>query len=238
MATYRSHTATSFTATDTFLVTKPSGTASGDQLLAFVAWRPPSVDTYGTMTPPSGWTLMHEQAANSGGRFKLYVYQKVAGGSEPSDYTWTSDISSGTRQMRIYIGAYQSVASGYEIADSAIQLNNTDDSTAEAPDVTADSTPALQVSFHVHGDGVTTGYFGTTASVSAGTIQGQYVDDANGGRLVMVLSDYGVTGTGTKTGITSTTSYGTSDSQGVTVLLRDSSYSPVTYKSYLMMRGM
>lgn len=229
MPTYRSHTEVSFAATDTFPVTKPSGVLEKERMLAFVVWRPPVADTYGVITAPSGWNLLLSQAAAAGGRVKLFVYEKLAGASEPADYTWTSDINSGTRQMRIYIGAYQkSTADQVDLDDYDLQLNSTADATAEAPDSVATVTPTLRVTFHLHGDGVTTGYFGATTSVSAGTIRGQYTDDGNGGRLIMALSDDAQTGTGTKTGTVATAAYGSTASFGVSLLLKDVSLA-VTY---------
>jgi hypothetical protein len=59
---------------------KPSGTAEGDLLLAFVCMR-----ANPTITPPSGWALI-EDVRNSA---LLAVYYKVAGSSEPSTYTFS-----------------------------------------------------------------------------------------------------------------------------------------------------
>ena len=56
---------------------KPSGVASGDLLLAgiYVTGSP-------TITPPSGWTLLRSTS-------KAYIYDKLAGSSEASSYTWS-----------------------------------------------------------------------------------------------------------------------------------------------------
>lgn len=65
---------------------KPTGVASGDVLVAavFIYENP----TAGVTTPPSGWTLI--SAANAAvGNVYQRIYLKVAGGSEPSSYTWT-----------------------------------------------------------------------------------------------------------------------------------------------------
>lgn len=226
MAAYRALTAESFAATDTFECDAPASIVVGEQLFAFLVWRPPSPDTYGTLTAPAGWTLEAEILAAVGGRVAVYVYSKVAGGSEPATYTWSTSINSGTRQMRIYIATYETVSAGHEIADFQSQLNTTDDSTAEAPNVLADSTPTLQISFHVHGDGVTTGYHSATTSVGAGTIRSQFTDSDNGGRLIMALSDVARTGTGTQSGVIATAGFGSTDSFGFSILLRDTTYVP------------
>lgn len=69
--------ATSLTGT----CTKPTGTATGDLLVAAVC-------TYDSPTPPSGWTQQAQE--NYAATYFLTIYTKAAGGSEPSDYTWTS----------------------------------------------------------------------------------------------------------------------------------------------------
>lgn len=69
-------------------VDKPAGTASGDVLIAFCMY-------YGQdagPTPPSGWTEIDYASevtpkTNSGHR--LHAWYRVAGGSEPSTYTWS-----------------------------------------------------------------------------------------------------------------------------------------------------
>lgn len=60
--------------------TKPTGTASGDLLLAFF------VSNSQNATPPSGWTEIADETIEV---FRLQVYYKVAGGSEPANYSFT-----------------------------------------------------------------------------------------------------------------------------------------------------
>jgi hypothetical protein len=65
---------------------KPGGTAQGDIMVAvFTAPYTGSL----TYTAPSGWTLASSH--NGGGSVSLWsgLYYKIAGGSEPSSYTWT-----------------------------------------------------------------------------------------------------------------------------------------------------
>lgn len=71
-------------------ITKPTNTASGDFLFATIA-----VDggSGNTITPPSGWTL--ELRTNDGTALALATYYKLAGASEPADYTWTLSPSAG-----------------------------------------------------------------------------------------------------------------------------------------------
>ena len=62
-------------------VSKVSGTASGHRMVAQVVINNTSV----TITPPSGWSLLTSGTATG---VKMAIYTKVAGGSEPSSYTF------------------------------------------------------------------------------------------------------------------------------------------------------
>jgi PKD-like domain len=58
---------------------KPAGVASGNVLIAAISQGNPSI------TAPSGWILISSSTNWS----PSYVYYKVAGASEPANYTWT-----------------------------------------------------------------------------------------------------------------------------------------------------
>jgi hypothetical protein len=73
------------TATTSLTITKPSGTVSGDVLVAFVNM----IRSSAINTPPSGWTTIEI----SGVFAYSHVYWKVAGASEPSSYTWDEGAS-------------------------------------------------------------------------------------------------------------------------------------------------
>jgi hypothetical protein len=77
-------------------VTKPTGTVSGDTLLAFVL-----IDTWGGLaSAPSGWTLDPNNAYPiTCGSTAVRVYRRIAGGSEPGSYAWT--LNGGTMGMVI-----------------------------------------------------------------------------------------------------------------------------------------
>jgi hypothetical protein len=61
-------------------VTKPTSTASGHLLLAFFT------SNSQNCTPPSGWTEISDEVVEV---FRLQVFYKVAGGSEPANYTFS-----------------------------------------------------------------------------------------------------------------------------------------------------
>src|SRR5260221_3587900 len=70
----------------TIVVNKPTGTLSGDVLVALLY-----VDTTGVVsTPPTGW-VQRDTLANGTNSFRAYTSSLVCGGSEPSTYTWTLD---------------------------------------------------------------------------------------------------------------------------------------------------
>lgn len=63
-------------------LTKPTGTASDDILIAFIAWED-DVEP----SAPAGWTL--KSSVSESTTFSGYLWWKRAGGSEPADYTFT-----------------------------------------------------------------------------------------------------------------------------------------------------
>jgi hypothetical protein len=64
------------------VIPTPTGIASGDLMLAFLA-----TTSSNTITAPDGWSLVDDEI---NGNYHYLVYSKVAGSSEPTDYTWTS----------------------------------------------------------------------------------------------------------------------------------------------------
>lgn len=75
------------------IISAPGGApaSAGELLLAAVVFD----KDLGSVTAPSGWTLVTELYSQDAATYNwLQVYRKVAGGSEPSSYTWT--FSTGT----------------------------------------------------------------------------------------------------------------------------------------------
>lgn len=93
-----------FSSVTDFTVTKPTGVASGDLLVAFMA--SPSATV--TWTLPTGWVEAVSQA--SGGSHRSLMAYKVAGSSEPSSYTFTA--SSGVNGMIACSAFYEDALSG------------------------------------------------------------------------------------------------------------------------------
>lgn len=74
---------------DTFTLTKPTGTAEGDLLVALISL------TASTITHPTGWTEVRVDDGY-GSTDKVRIAYKVAGGSEPASYQWDDGGASGT----------------------------------------------------------------------------------------------------------------------------------------------
>lgn len=66
------------------VVPKPTGTVQNDVMIAVLRW----AATVTNLTPPSGWTLLFDHTATGSVVF-MAAYFKLAGPSEPADYTWT-----------------------------------------------------------------------------------------------------------------------------------------------------
>ena len=114
-------------------ITKPTGVASGDVLIAMIAIRGGTGN--GTITMPSGsWSLVDR--TDSVTAITLAVYSLVAGTSEPPSYTWSW--SSGNQKSAGAIQAYHGVDTVTPIDAHAAQSESTPSATTHvAPSVTA-----------------------------------------------------------------------------------------------------
>jgi RHS repeat-associated protein len=137
---FRASANASATASTTLLVTKPAGVASGDALLAAV-----SVRGTPTITPPSGWSLIRSDPNTTVMTQALYV--KVAGGSEPANYTWT-------------FGASASAAVGGILAYTGVDPLNPVDTSGGQANASSSSITAPSVTTNVS-DELLLGAFGT-----------------------------------------------------------------------------
>ena len=73
-------------------VNVPTGTTTADVMVASIAVRPNTA----TITAPAGWTLLRRVNNASATASSLAVYYRVAGASEPANYTWTFSTSTGS----------------------------------------------------------------------------------------------------------------------------------------------
>jgi hypothetical protein len=132
------------TVTNGTTVSKPSGAAAGDLLLATL-----EVDEDpATVTAPSGWTLLQDTvgAPGTGNAFHTQVWWKLAGASEPSSYTWTV---SGGPWVDIGLLAYTNVNQTSPIDVSAGRNAGTT-STPATPAVTTSGSNEMVVALFVN----------------------------------------------------------------------------------------
>ena len=133
--------AASATTTGTTLtITKPSGTATNDVLVASIAVTPSTA----TITPPSGWTLVRRMDNAGPTSNSLAVYYKAAGASEPASYAWGLSGSSFT------VGGIQGftgidTASPLEVENGQSTASGT---THATPSITTSVANAMLVASH------------------------------------------------------------------------------------------
>ena len=119
-------------------VTKPTGTAQYDVLVAAIYWNSES----SSLSLPSGWSLISTSTMNS---IRVSLVYKVAGASEPSTYTFTASGGSPNQVNTVGIAAYRGCDRTSPIVDSAIQIDG-GDFVQDIPGTTGTGT---QVSFVV-----------------------------------------------------------------------------------------
>jgi len=141
------------TATNSGTCSAPSGVASGDIMVATVVW----FDSLGlTVTPPSGWTLFSTAeftVFTPGGPVHSKLYWKLAGGSEPADYTWT--ISAGP-YTEVGILAYSGVDNTTPIDASASDIGE-GGGTVTPPSITTTVANTVLLAFlHDYGNAMST----------------------------------------------------------------------------------
>ena len=124
---------------DALAVTKAVGAASGDVLVCCIYWETDS----NSITPPAGWTSALRQVNT--GLFMVEVFTKLAGGSEPSTYTFTPATNGQWRHasMVAYSGGTGSGTlvdvTGGSQGDGQLEANQT------APSVTTTGTDRMLV---------------------------------------------------------------------------------------------
>lgn len=116
----------------TLQITKPTGTVADDVLIFAVSLR---VNTAQTFAPPSGFVLIRNTSGITAGR--IATYYKVAGGSEPANYTmgWSST-SNATGCILGYSGVHTS---------STIEDNNGAYNSATGADIVIPSVSAADI---------------------------------------------------------------------------------------------
>ena len=105
--TLRDITTVGTNSTSTIVFTAPAGVTTGDLILVAFDLADPAA----TVTVPTGFTLVKDQLFNLNNKH-AFVYQKDAGASEPSTYSFTA---SAGNIIRGFCAAYQSSGGGVAI---------------------------------------------------------------------------------------------------------------------------
>lgn len=131
-------------------ITKPTGVASGDVLVAIVECGRES--TRGAQTGPAGWSNpvgVNDEADNL---INLQLWTKVATGSEPANYTWTN---TGGGAWAGTITAWTGVSNGGPTGASAANVDATPDTTFSHSGLTTQSANSVALYGYGVSDGAT-----------------------------------------------------------------------------------
>ena len=155
----------------------PNGTQSGDVMVAHVAVR----SAGNTITAPSGWTQVVRQDTSSS--LSTVAYEKVAGSSEPSNYTWsfgTSGEASGAIGSYIGVNTTNPVDVSHGQYNSA--TNNVDNSgvtTTAANDMLVYAVGVVQSTTVNPQSGFTEGSYTASNSLTTSEMS-QEIDSSSG----------------------------------------------------------
>lgn len=105
------------------VVNKPSGVVAGDVLVGIFC-----VPQGQTITNPSGFTTLNTQNASTG--VVIRTAYKVAGGSEPSTYTWMRSSSGNTKAATMLAFRGVDNANPIRVSNSAASANTTSHTSA------------------------------------------------------------------------------------------------------------
>jgi hypothetical protein len=123
--------------TTSISLSRPTGTATGDVMLALLDVRGTS-----TVTAPAGWTLIRTDTYTAS--LRLHAYWRVATASDPASWTWTF---SGSRLAAGAIHAYSGVNTANPIDASGGAPAPAASPTATAPSITTTVPNTMLVAF-------------------------------------------------------------------------------------------
>ena len=163
------------TASGSLTISRPTGAAAGDVLVAGITW----FGDHATYSPtaPSGWTVIRANGDNTIGQF---TYYRVVTASEPTSYTWTGRADSAAGGVTAYTGV-DTIA---PVNTSAGQVNSASAGQITAPSVTTTRNNVLLVGvFGIVGQhtftapsGMTTVWSGTSSGGGSASTQVSVLD--------------------------------------------------------------
>jgi hypothetical protein len=179
----------------TVTVNKPVGVVSGDLLVGI--WWAESTST--TFTPPTGWTNV---VSFTGANTRLLLSTYIAGGSEPSSYTFTQTVSGDiVGQIQAFQAGTFNAASPVSITATVVEGSST--ATFVAPTVTTTSTNSLLGTVYVNqgnNSGVSVAPSGMSTIALTSTSDGEYMAS-----YYQIIPSATATGTRTLTWVTAGT---------------------------------
>jgi len=136
-------------------IDRPTGTVEDDVMLACILFEAGSGAGWPSISAPSGWTLV--EAVGTTAFMHMEIYSRVAGGSEPADYTFTFVGGSGlfSNSSNAFIVSYSGANISTPVDDSVFQVNGSASADVECPSVTATVTDTMLVCFFGASDGST-----------------------------------------------------------------------------------
>lgn len=121
-------------------IPKPADTTEGDVLVAVV-----TTQNFPSITPPSGWTTIHQGTYGSPERLRVAVFGRIAGSSEPADYTFAH--ASGNSVLGA-IAAYYNPDEEFAGYDQLAFLHEQNTATPTAPEATVRDDASLAVAIY------------------------------------------------------------------------------------------
>lgn len=201
--------ATNASSTNTSLtITKPTGVVSGDIMIANIATR-----NSGANPSLAGWTLI-SGAAIDGGTTRGALLYKVAGGSEPANYTFTLGAGSNNNEGTIVAFSGVDVTGGFlvgggaggpfDVAPGTLSVSGANGNTATATGITTNTSNAAVIMFAMSNDNQSMGSWSCTDPATLNELyENQYnpsgAIDLTVGAAMEIKGSAGATGNGTMT---------------------------------------
>ena len=225
--TQRGASTTGHTKTTSLTINKPTGVVSGDVMLV-------NISQYGgsglTSPTSSGWTLAAGSSLTDSWKYGAVLY-KVAGGSEPSSYTFTlnSSVTYAVGDIVAFSGVDASV---FDVTPGSYSLHSS--STCSATSITTVSANAAVIMF---GDVSLDSYtFSSWSTTSPGTLVELY-DDGDGNNYVEVGAAWAIKTSAGSTGAGSATLSGSDQNGGILLALKPGTSCTAPTTSYTVTGG-
>ncbi len=178
---------------NTITVPSPSGVMQDDVLIAAVVFQADSDEQPGTLSTPTAWTLVRQEAFGSNGGIGLATFTRTAIAAEPGTHAFVT--SGGSKRFVVNILAYRDVDTANPIADAQSQSAASSTSIV-APSLSAPGCSMLVAAFAIRQ--------ATTIEPPVSMAEREDVNHTNGASITLAASDeffVSAAGTGTRVGL-------------------------------------